>query len=508
MEYLRDYARSPCPRTGLKRRVILTIHQPSSFIWELVDNVILLAEGRLMYQGRRAKMEAFFAAAGHPTPMNYNPADHYIRAIFKNPATLDENQEDEIQIQNPCSSSVHELWSDRFKKWSEKRLMSLATTKPAAAAAAADTTEFKEAAVVTADRESIWPSRLSYVGNASRTSIVIRRDPSVGIAKAAYVDTVRRRSCKSMTIFAELTCRYFTNLAKNPGILGLRIVIYAGFSLVLGVLFFRIEDKQDMFAVAQSRSGLLYFIVAFFTSMAVASVPFAIVERNIMNKEVRNHRYHPVFFHGAQALASIPSCFILAVISTVILMPMTKMHGMYFFGFNIFLLLLCADALAQLVSHIAPEFISALAISSGLFGIMSLLMGFLIKPSHFPGFIKWTYYVPCTTYSFRALMVNEFMGQEFDVSPISECTFYENATSELTGEEMDKFEDTIMNKCPTMNFSDGDAILQRYEMADISRTDDMIVLICWALAVHVITCIYLHLKWWRNKRIFVYTDRQ
>ena len=83
------------------------------------------------------------------------------------------------------------------------------------------------------------------------------------------------------------------------------------------------------------------------------------------------------------------------------------MHGMYFVGFNIFLLLLCADALAQLVSHIAPEFVSALAISSGLFGIMSLLMGFLIKPSHFPGFIKWTYYVPCTTYSFRALMVNE-----------------------------------------------------------------------------------------------------
>jgi ABC-type multidrug transport system ATPase subunit len=137
MEYLRDYARSPCPKTGLKRRVILTIHQPSSFIWELVDNVILLAEGRLMYQGRRAKMEAFFAATGHPTPLNYNPADHYIRAIFKNPTTLDENQEDKIQIQNPCSSLVHELWSDKFKKWSGKESKSLATEKPAAAAAAA-----------------------------------------------------------------------------------------------------------------------------------------------------------------------------------------------------------------------------------------------------------------------------------------------------------------------------------------------------------------------------------
>ncbi|MGK3759058.1 MAG: hypothetical protein ACI8RD_011375 [Bacillariaceae sp.] len=498
MEYLRDYARSPCPKTGLKRRVILTIHQPSSFIWELVDNVILLAEGRLMYQGRRAKMEAFFAATGNPTPMNYNPADHYIRAIFENPKSLDENQEDEMQIQNPCSSSVHELWSEKFKEWSEKK----STGKPAAT----DTTEVKEAAVVTADRESRWHSRLTNFGDTGRTSTVLRRDPSGDIAKS-YIDKIRRRSCMSMTIFAELTCRYFTNLAKNPGILGLRIIIYAGFSLVLGVLFFRVEDSYDMFAVAQARGGLLYFIVAFFTSMAVASIPFAIVERNIVHKEVRNHRYHPVFYHAAQALASIPACFVLAVISTVILVPMTKMHGIVFFGSNIFLLLLCADALAQLVSHLAPEFVSALAISSGLFGIMSLLMGFLIKPSQFPWFIKWTYYVPCTTYSFRALMANEFYGYEFDVSPISQCKFYQNATSELTGEEIDQIEDTIKTQCPTLDYSNGETILRQHEMIDISLTHDMIVLIGWALTVHVITFIYLHLQWWRNKRTYVYTDR-
>jgi hypothetical protein len=312
----------------------------------------------------------------------------------------------------------------------------------------------------------------------------------------------------SMTIFAELTRRYVTNLAKNPGILGLRIIIYAGFSLILGFLFWRIEDNQEMDAVAKSRSGLLSFIVAFFTSMAVDSVPFATVERNIVHKEVRNHRYHPVFYHAAQALATIPACFILAFISTVILMPMTKMHGPGFFGLNMFLLLLYADALAQLVSHIAPEFVSALALSSGLFGIMSLLMGFLIKPSQFPRVIKLTYSVPCTTYSFRALMVNEFSEYEFDVSPISLCKFYQNVTSEFSGEEIDAFEETIMKQCPTMDFSHGDTILRRYEMEEISLTRDMIALIGWALAVHVIPFIYLHVKWWRNKRTYVYTDRQ
>jgi len=63
------------------RRVILTIHQPSSFIWEKIDNIILLSQGKLMYQGNRCLMEIFFLANSAPTPPNYNPADHYVSMV-------------------------------------------------------------------------------------------------------------------------------------------------------------------------------------------------------------------------------------------------------------------------------------------------------------------------------------------------------------------------------------------------------------------------------------------
>ena len=43
------------------RRVILTIHQPSSIIWSLIDNVVLLSKGHLVYQGPRQNIEEFFA---------------------------------------------------------------------------------------------------------------------------------------------------------------------------------------------------------------------------------------------------------------------------------------------------------------------------------------------------------------------------------------------------------------------------------------------------------------
>lgn len=49
MKFLRGYARSS------SRRVILTIHQPSSFIWEMLDNIVLLSKGQLIYQGQRVR---------------------------------------------------------------------------------------------------------------------------------------------------------------------------------------------------------------------------------------------------------------------------------------------------------------------------------------------------------------------------------------------------------------------------------------------------------------------
>ena len=73
MKFLKDYVRA-----AAGRRVILTIHQPSSFIWEIIDHITLLSKGKLMYEGPRDGMENFFAACQYPTPVGWNPADHYV----------------------------------------------------------------------------------------------------------------------------------------------------------------------------------------------------------------------------------------------------------------------------------------------------------------------------------------------------------------------------------------------------------------------------------------------
>ena len=55
--------------------VLFTIHQPSSEIFATFDRLILLSQGRLMYQGLIRYMNQDFQNNGYPVPPNYNPAD-------------------------------------------------------------------------------------------------------------------------------------------------------------------------------------------------------------------------------------------------------------------------------------------------------------------------------------------------------------------------------------------------------------------------------------------------
>ncbi|ETN70324.1 ABC transporter, ATP-binding protein [Necator americanus] len=61
--------------------VVITIHQPSSQVYSMFNDVCLMACGRIIYLGPAEEAEPLFESCGYPSPEYYNPADHLIRTL-------------------------------------------------------------------------------------------------------------------------------------------------------------------------------------------------------------------------------------------------------------------------------------------------------------------------------------------------------------------------------------------------------------------------------------------
>ncbi|KAL6308727.1 P-loop containing nucleoside triphosphate hydrolase protein, partial [Sparassis latifolia] len=57
--------------------VVFTIHQPRSNIVSLFDQLIVLAQGKLIYSGEAGKCQEYLQSIGHPCPPGFNIADFF-----------------------------------------------------------------------------------------------------------------------------------------------------------------------------------------------------------------------------------------------------------------------------------------------------------------------------------------------------------------------------------------------------------------------------------------------
>ena len=66
------------------RTVITTIHQPSSEILGLFDDLILLYQGKIVYQGEMKNLVNYFSGMGYKCPEYSNPTDFLFMNVFNN----------------------------------------------------------------------------------------------------------------------------------------------------------------------------------------------------------------------------------------------------------------------------------------------------------------------------------------------------------------------------------------------------------------------------------------
>jgi len=238
MEFLKGYI------SNSSRRVIVTLNRPSLFVWSLIDNVILLSKGRVVYEGPRFDMESFFADHKCPTPNRFSPLEHYLAVVnnFRRPG-----------------AAVN--WENAFKKFQKD----------------ADEDDGDSLADDFENTEVCFPSAIPDVVIPQ----FIRDNDGKG--EALCIGFLCRRS----GTFIELLRRYIINIFRNPGMLLLRLVMYTCLSLLLGSLFYNLEH-DDSYQTVNSRAALLFYSSSFYIFMVVAALPFLAHDQDIRDREMLN----------------------------------------------------------------------------------------------------------------------------------------------------------------------------------------------------------------------------
>lgn len=63
------------------RIILFSIHQPTSDIFHLFTNIILMNAGRIIFHGTVQEAQTLFTSIERPCPQRYNPAEFYVNQI-------------------------------------------------------------------------------------------------------------------------------------------------------------------------------------------------------------------------------------------------------------------------------------------------------------------------------------------------------------------------------------------------------------------------------------------
>ncbi|GLH06606.1 Protein white [Gryllus bimaculatus] len=87
-------------RVALQGRTVLcTIHQPSSELFALFHQLVLVADGRVVFIGDAPSALDFFAGHGYRCPEAYNPAEFFMRALALTPGSEESSR---VAIRRLC----------------------------------------------------------------------------------------------------------------------------------------------------------------------------------------------------------------------------------------------------------------------------------------------------------------------------------------------------------------------------------------------------------------------
>ncbi|XP_024530384.1 ABC transporter G family member 11 [Selaginella moellendorffii] len=360
-----------------KRTVICSVHQPSSEVFQLFDNLLLLSNGRTVYFGPAVNAQQHFASVGFPCPPMRNPSDHFLKAINADFDRVNES------LKESCLPHEDEESADVFETTTTAEVIS---------------------ALLTAYESS------------EQAQSVMERVEIMTLVKGDFLESSGSQASFWMQC-ATLTRRSFTNMSRDMGYYWLRVLVYILLAICVGTIFYRVGTSYDSIFARGSCMGYLW---GFLTFMAIGGFPSFVEDMKVFHRERLNGHYGVVAFVVGNTLSSIPFLLLMSLTSGAITYYLVQLHpGVTHFLYFVLGLATCVtlvEGLMMAVASVVPNYLMGIIVGAAVQAVLMLTGGFFRLLSDLPKPV-WRYpisYLSFHSYVLQGMYQNDFLGIQFD----------------------------------------------------------------------------------------------
>ena len=330
------------------RTVMCTIHTPSSELFALFDDLLLLGNGHVIYHGPNAEAPKYFASIGHAVPPRTNPSEHYMKLL-------------QLPLQE-----VELMW----KAWDEY--------------------------IISPDAErnlSVTPVPMEV---SSTNKMLDDRAGEKGASLAMQLAMLSRRSMRMY-------------LRDPAGTIG-RMFQTIFFAILLGLFFFNLSNNDH--GVQDRAGVLLMIMINTFFLACMAGLASFPPERNVFLHEQESESYNPYIYFLSKTFAEIPFQIMYPTLFSCVIYFMIGLAQSpeAFFIFLLILVLLSnvGNAFGIFVAAFFQSTEVAFAFVPIVFLPLMLVAGLFANTSRLDPYWLWLNYLSFPRFAYIGMFLNEF----------------------------------------------------------------------------------------------------
>ncbi|PJF19160.1 ABC-2 type transporter domain-containing protein [Paramicrosporidium saccamoebae] len=359
------------------KTVVATIHQPASKTFNLFDDLLLLAEGRVIYYGPTQNVLEYLSQLDFECPQYTNPADFLFMDVL--------NESDTSSYAGPIKvGDVHESTNAKLiRAWNASPLSTQLAKK-----------------------------------------IELNRDPAV--LEKIFANS-QKESSSTMSQLSFLIRRAAANAIRNKMVIFVRLAKAIFMGIMIASIYYDLPSKKGA-AQTQNRASALFFIctIEMFSSVGNSLFQFA-GEKSVFIREYGNGYYGLLPYFLSKSVLEVPLGLFTPFVMVSILYPITGLRpGWMHFLIAVVtaqLMSLVGAAIGLLLGAVFPNFQAAMAIMPAITMPMMIFGGLQVNIKSLPWYFKPMPYLSPVRWAFSVLAQNELAGLKFaDCAPGTPCS--------------------------------------------------------------------------------------